>query len=345
MVTLDYFGPLTHCPEMLEFGKRKSTLSFRRTEYEMTIPHLQNALWISQPILEISVVVILFAQKKHRTFPVFFSYLIAQVLMFCVLFPMQKLNAYNAYFYGYWIGALISLGLGFKVIYEIFQDVFRPYHALKDLGSVLFKWSGLVMLLAGIVIAAASPSSQQGSLMEAFMITQRGVRVIQCGLILFLLVFSKHLGVSWKQNSFGIALGFGFYAAVELGAFALYSSGRESVRMVALVTGGAYCLTTGIWLGYALLKTFPREISANLLTPQRWNQSLAEVQSPGGRDSLIPMFEGMVDRAFSRTPGQSFMTSYALEKPISGSYLKADSDSPAFGRSTGSLPTSLSLKF
>ncbi len=305
-------------------------------------PNLQTVLWIAQPILEIIVVAIMFARGKHRTFPVFFTYMAAQVAMFCVLFPVHKLGSYNAYFYSYWISALISLALGFKVIYEIFQDVFRPYHALKDLGSVLFKWSGLVMLLAGIVIAAASPSSQQGSVIEAVMITQRGVRVIQCGLILFLLVFSKHLGVSWKQNSFGIALGFGFYAAVELGTFALFSSGRESGRMVAILTAGAYCSSIGMWLGYALLKPFPREISANLLAPQRWNQSLAEVQNPAGEDSLIPMFEGMVDRAFSRTPGQSYMTSYALETPRPGSYLKTDSSS-VLGRN--SALASLSVKF
>jgi hypothetical protein len=290
-------------------------------------PPFQTVLWISQPILEIAVVASMVARKRHRTFPVFFAYLVAQVIMFCVLFPIHKFGSYSAYFYSYWISAGISLALGFKVIYEIFIDVFRPYHALKDMGAVLFKWSGLVMLLAAIVIAAASPSSEQGSIIEAVMITQRGVRVIQCGLILFLLVFSKHLGVSWKQNSFGIALGFGFYAAVELGTFALFSSGRESVRVVALLTGAAYCLTIGVWLGYTLFKTVPREIAANLLTPQRWNQSLAEAQNPVGGDSLIPMFEGMVDRAFSRTPGQSLMKSYALEKPMPGSCLNIGSSS------------------
>ncbi|MGH9510800.1 MAG: hypothetical protein ACRD2U_01555 [Terriglobales bacterium] len=293
------------------------------------ISQFQTELWIAQPILEIAVVATMVARKRHRTFPVFFTYMAAQVVMFCVLFPVQKMGNYVAYFYSYWICALINLALGFKVIYEIFQDVFRPYHALKDLGSVLFKWSALVMLLAAVVIAAASPRSGQGSVLEAVMITQRGVRVIQCGLIVFLLIFSKHLGVSWKQNSFGIALGFGFYAAVELGTFALFSSGRESKPMVALLTISAYCLSLGVWLGYALLKAVPREVSANLLTSQRWNQGLADLQNPTADDSLIPMFEGMVDRAFSKTSGQSFMSSYAIEKPVHGSHRNIGSSSVA----------------
>jgi hypothetical protein len=39
----------------------------------------------------------------------------------------------------------------------------------------------------------------------------------------------------------------------------------------------------------------------SLLQPQRWEQSLSDIHHPLPADSLIPMFEGMVDRALSRT--------------------------------------------
>jgi len=68
-----------------------------------------------------------------------------------VIFPAYKYN-YTAYFYLYWFSNAIGVLLGFKVIHEIFLDVFRPFHTLRDLGTVLFKWAGLVMLLvAGVV--------------------------------------------------------------------------------------------------------------------------------------------------------------------------------------------------
>jgi hypothetical protein len=35
---------------------------------------------------------------------------------------------------------------------------------------------------------------------------------------------------------------------------------------------------------------------------QRWDQGISEARNPGAADSLIPMFESMVDRAFSRSP-------------------------------------------
>ena len=306
-------------------------------------PQLQTALWVSHPVLQVAVGVAMFRRKLHREFPVFFTYLAAQIAIFCILFPIQKLASYSVYFYGYWICAGISLALGFKVIYEIFQDVFRPYHALKDLGSVLFKWAGLVMLLAAVVIAAASPSSEQGAVIEAMLVLQRGVRVIHCGLILFLLVFARYLGVSWKQNSFGIALGFGSYAAAELGAFALYSSGRVSGNMVSAVDGISYSLAIMIWLGYSALRSAPRAESFNLLTSQRWNQSLADIQNPVGGDSLIPMFEGMVDRAFSRTEEQTFMTAQRESLPALHTHSALEPNAVRIQPAT--FPVSLPSKF
>jgi len=41
--------------------------------------------------------------------------------------------------------------------------------------------------------------------------------------------------------------------------------------------------------------------AVNPLQTQRWEQSLADLQPPLPTDSLIPMFEGMVERAFSRS--------------------------------------------
>jgi hypothetical protein len=250
--------------------------------------------------LELLLAAAMLWRKLHRTFPIFFAYIIFQLVNFAVLFPIQRTGNYDLYFYAYWIGALISLGIGFKVIHEIFMDVFRPYHTLRDLGTVLFKWAALVMFFVALVVAAASPAGQS-PIVQAVVTVQRCVRVIQCGLILFLLVFSKYLGVSWRQQSFGIALGFGGFASVELAGNALYSGGQINSSTVAFLNTAAYCCAIVAWLGYALFKPASRESATNLLMSQRWEQSLGDLQRPAAGDSLIPMFEGMVDRAFSRT--------------------------------------------
>jgi hypothetical protein len=137
-------------------------------------------------------------------------------------------------------------------------------------------------------------------LVQAVLTVQRCVRVIQCGLVLFLLLFARYLGVSWKQQSFGIAAGFGAFAGVELVAVALRASEYVSEIGLSLAVMGSYNLAILLWLGYVWRKREARESSANLLASQRWDQSLAELRYPVPAESLIPMFEGMVDRAFSR---------------------------------------------
>jgi len=265
---------------------------------------LQLSLWMAHPALELTLASIMVWRKLHRTFPVFFAYVVFQLFDFAIMFPIHQAGNYDLYFYSYWIGSGISLALGFKVIHEIFLNVFRPYHTLKDLGTVLFKWAALVMLSVAIVVAAASPADQS-PVVQAVTTVERCVRVIQCGLILFLLSFSRYLGVSWRQHSFGIILGFGCFASLELAAFALYAGGQISNPMLALVNAGGYTAAILTWVAYALQKAPARDASLGLLTSQRWEQSLADLQRPAGADSLIPMFEGMVDRAFSRSSTES----------------------------------------
>jgi hypothetical protein len=260
-----------------------------------------NALWIAHPILQAVVAGIMVWRKLHRTFPILFTYVVFQIVTFALTFPFHEDRYYAIFFYCYWATTAVSVVLGFKVIHEVFLDVFRPYHTLRDLGSVLFKWAGLVMLMVAGVMAASGPTGGDFPLVTAILTLQRSIRVVQCGLVLFLLVFSRYLGTSWRQKSFGIALGFGAFAGVELSLVAM-GSALNNQRMSSFVNMAAYNLTILIWLGYALVKSPAREQEAStMLRSQRWEQSLNDIQHPVPADSLIPMFESMVDRALSRS--------------------------------------------
>ena len=214
------------------------------------------ALWMAQPVLQAVVVGVLLWRKRHKSFPVFFFYLISQVAVFAITFITFQMENYPLRFYSYWICQAISLAIGFKVIQEVFLDVFRPYPALKDLGSVMFKWAALVMLLVAGVVAAASSVSSAGPLVQAVLTVERCVRVVQIGLIMFLLVFSKYLGVSWRQQSFGIALGFGISASVHLATWAVVANAdpNPNVRnLLAFLNMAVYHLSVLIWYYFLLV--------------------------------------------------------------------------------------------
>jgi hypothetical protein len=187
------------------------------------------------------------------------------------------------------------------VIHEVFLDVFRPFHTLRDLGTVLFRWAALVMIMAAGVVAASSDSKETLPWMQAIITSQRCVRIVQVGIVLLLLIFARYLGVSRKQHSFGIALGFGSFALVELALLASWVGGHLGNLSASMVNMSAYNASLVIWFVYALVKSPAREEYATLLQPHRWEQSLTDIQHPLPEESLIPMFEGMVDRALSRT--------------------------------------------
>src|SRR5579863_2101276 len=109
----------------------------------MSSPQIQLALWVLQPALQAVIAVIAFQRKLHRDFPVFFTYTLVQIALFVVEFPVYTWCSTSVYFYTFWIGAAVNVVLAFKIIHEIFLDIFRPYHALRDLGTALFKWAAL----------------------------------------------------------------------------------------------------------------------------------------------------------------------------------------------------------
>jgi hypothetical protein len=265
------------------------------------ITTLYYALWIAHPILQTAIAIAIFRTGKHKQFKYFFAYVVAQILCFAVMFPTYRHNP-AASFYLSWINTAISVVLGFKVIHEAFLDAFRPFHTLRDLGTVLFKWAGLVMLLVAGVVSVSNYSPDIPVWMQAILTAQRCVRIIQIGMVLFLLFFARYLGVSRRQFSFGVALGFGFFAIVELSLVASWVGDHLNNLSLNLINMVAYNCALAIWLGYSLVKVpVSRELPNTLLRPQRWEQSLTDIHRPVPSDSLIPMFEGMVDRALSRS--------------------------------------------
>src|SRR5271170_6837610 len=261
---------------------------------------LYYALWLAHPFLQTVIAIAMLRRGQHRAFKFFFAYVVTQIMTFAVVFPTYLYN-YSACFYLSWFSTAISVALGFKVIHEAFLDVFRPFHTLRDLGTVLFKWAGLVMLLVAGVVSISTNSSDTPPWIQAIVTAQRCVRIIQVGMVLFLLSFARYLGVSRRQHSFGIALGFGSFSFVELALVASWAGNHLGTRWVSIINMSAYNATLLIWLGYSLVKSPSREAASILLRPQRWEQGLSDIHHPLPEDSLIPMFEGMVDRALSRT--------------------------------------------
>jgi hypothetical protein len=254
------------------------------------------ALWIVHPVLQTAIAITMLRRRQHRAFKYFFAYIVAQIPINAVVFPAYFYHP-NDYFYISSATTAISVALGFMAIYEAFLDVAGPVDTLRDLGALAFKWAGLLTLVVASVIAVSTRSSDTSPWAEAIVTAQRCVRTIQVGMVLFLLIFARYLGGgSRKQQGFGIALGFGIFAFVELGIISSWAAYRLSEASMGVVNMVAYNSALLIWLGYALKS--PARVTYPMPRSQRWEQTLID---PLPSNSSVPIFEGMVDLDLSRS--------------------------------------------
>src|SRR5215471_4431272 len=112
----------------------------------MSSLHIQLALWVSQPVLQAAIAIVIYRRRLHKQFNAFFSYNVAQIVFFAISFPARYyssvyIDKYSLYFVVYYIIEALNVIFAFKIIHEVFLDIFRPYPALKDLGTALFKWA------------------------------------------------------------------------------------------------------------------------------------------------------------------------------------------------------------
>jgi hypothetical protein len=266
-------------------------------------PKLYYLFWILPIIIQSAIAWLMVRRGLRREFPFFFHYVSFQALSSTSLFVVFHLRNNLIYFYFSWACAALGAMLGFAVIYEIFDNAFRPFVALRDFSRVIFRWACVVLLVVAVVMAITSASGNTNRVTLGILAIERGVLLIQGGLLLFLLMYSSRLGMTWKHHGFGIALGFGFNASAHLILNSLRTqlgpSWHPMYNMLLIV---CYNVAVMMWASYMFLPEPARVTEAAQFTPkpvlQRWNQVLAGEDSLGG--TFIPNMERIVDRVMSR---------------------------------------------
>ncbi len=253
-------------------------------------------LWFVGPVMQFGVLVAMYRRGLHREYPYFFNYTVLQVLSEPILFVVQR-HSYTMYYWGYYVSVALSALISFAVIQEIFRDAFRPYEALRDLSTILFRWSALLVLLIGVMwYITSAQSSGVDALTNGILMVQRSVRMMQCGLVFFLVLFSEYLGISRRHVLFGIALGFGLFASVNmLYATALAHGPFLRVSILRPINSAAYDIAVLIWLGYTVLAP-SRSAALAAMRSQEWNSALEDARVPAGADSLLDSMDRTVER-------------------------------------------------
>jgi hypothetical protein len=220
-------------------------------------PHspIWHYLWVAPHVLQVAIVVIMIRRRLVREFPVFLTYTIFQIVIGGSLFVMDHSSAVSAaqYINAQWVDTIGSVVLRFALIYEIFSRIFDPYPALAKLGRLLFRWGVVVLMLVAVVVAAYAPNDPT-PFISGIHVVNCAVSLMQCGLLVFLFLFSSYFGLSWRNYVYGIAAGLGIFSSVNLATAALRidtgaAAGSYSLDFVTMAT---YHCCVLIWLVYML---------------------------------------------------------------------------------------------
>jgi hypothetical protein len=259
-------------------------------------------LWIAPHVLLVVVFLVMVLRGLHRQFPMFFLYTISETFQFGLLFFAylhhdRSSNFGIEYTRFYSIGFLLSTVVRFGVIYEVLSHLLSSYPRLKSSSRWLLRavTSALLLVAIGVAIsirgvsallllgkvAAAIVSTGHADyplLLSAEQVVDQTVSILQCGLLVFLFLFSRYFTLSWRSPVFGIALGVGIFASVRLVLSAIrLRVGNSGHLSLTLLDMGTYHLCVLIWLFYMLAPERPPKYNSKNLPEHdldTWNQEL-----------------------------------------------------------------------
>ncbi|HXF12709.1 MAG TPA: hypothetical protein VN517_06125 [Terriglobales bacterium] len=219
----------------------------------MTFLYLTKILWLTPLLLQTAIVLAMLRRKLVTSFPLFFVYTIVVV---CREFILLFLPKGRIYFLIYWWGETLAILLGLAVIFEILAHILPKSASLKFISNSVVIFAAVAAIAALLILVFANPSGQNDPLLAIMAMGERSVRFLQSSLLIFVIALMSRLGLRWRQESVGIAAGFGVYSALALACFELGAHLHViSDLALALVNSAAYNLAAMIWAFFILRPT------------------------------------------------------------------------------------------
>lgn len=237
-------------------------------------------LWIAPHLLLAAVATLLAKRRLQTKFPVFAFYIWYEVAEFLILFIVSKyvLALQGWYLRLFLVTLIMSIALRFGVIQEIFNNVLRDSREVNALAKITLRCTTAVLIVGVILFTIFASRHTSDSVIAIAAVIARGIAIIQCGLVLFLLLFSELVGISLRSYAFGITLGFGILSTVELANWALHTGelSEASAAALNLLPTAGYHVAVLIWLGYLIVpgKVGLRPQELPMTDLHRWSNEL-----------------------------------------------------------------------
>jgi hypothetical protein len=209
-------------------------------------------LWVAPHAFQVVILFLMIRRRWYRQFPMFLLYTVSEIAQFVILFRVSRiyLQFGSEYFRFYAAGLALSAAIRFCVIYELFLHFFHRYPSLSRPGALVLRVSIVAMLLVSLGLAVSAPGNRADFLLHSTYALSRTAGVLQAGLLISLFLFSRYFALFWRSQAFGIALGFGILATIDLATSALFLYGLVSLTLLDFIRMGTYHCCVLIWLFY-----------------------------------------------------------------------------------------------
>ena len=244
-------------------------------------------------------------KKLNREFPIFFAFVLAECVDTWIGYVLKQIS-YKAFYVEYWTVSAITVVLGFAVLHEVFSHIFRPYDSLRSFGKMLFRWSAAVLLLIAVVMMLTAAPITHNPVVSFILTLDRSVRLMQCGLVVFLYLFAKQLGLTDRHRVFGISVGFGVFASVHLMTITLVALFPNATHtstannLLNIPYQMAWLATIVIWMVYTYRPEPERRRATVLELPESWNYTLAGINNDNSESAFLPNVVDTVERVLTR---------------------------------------------
>lgn len=207
-------------------------------------------IWAGDCLALLAVLAAMHKRRLHRPYPYFFFYILLQLALNPLLLLFSTIS-YRLYYYAYYAVLMVSVVASVAVFRDILRNALTVFPGLRDLMALMF-WSSVALVLAAMVLLNISRGQDNNFLADWTLSAVSATRTAQCALILLLFCFRKYLGISFGSIVFGIALGFGFFAATNMLMIAGGRFASMNHAVLSQVNSGIYLASALIWLGYAM---------------------------------------------------------------------------------------------
>jgi hypothetical protein len=203
---------------------------------------------------------------------------------------MSREHRYSAYFGVYWLTFFAGSVAIYFVLQQVFQQSLSPLPGLRRLGMVVFRWIAVVTLVFAVGSSVVPMGLHFAALESSLYGAMRSISIMEICLLVFLALSVHSLGFSFRSRIFGVGLGFGISAAIDLIFSAIQQHHPEMVSYSNLFGQIGTLLALSTWIVY-FLRVEPERTMVTLPVTSpllRWNEIANALGHPAGQVVLSP---------------------------------------------------------